>query len=151
MPSAGKCIIPQPPAILAQPQNVTVITGDDANFSVAAWGTGPLSYQWYWNGTNSLTDGAKVSGARNATLTIMVGGRAEALERVRPLLQLLGKTITLCGGHGAGHGGVEEVLRDAREERLEELKRDVVDAAVAEVLEAPGRHALAGAGFPHQG
>lgn len=43
-----------------------------------------------------------VKGAQAATLTIMVGGRAEALECVRPLLQLLGKTITLCGGHGAG-------------------------------------------------
>jgi 3-hydroxyisobutyrate dehydrogenase-like beta-hydroxyacid dehydrogenase len=43
-----------------------------------------------------------VKGAQAATLTMMVGGKAEVLERVRPLLQLLGKTITLCGGHGAG-------------------------------------------------
>jgi 3-hydroxyisobutyrate dehydrogenase-like beta-hydroxyacid dehydrogenase len=43
-----------------------------------------------------------VKGAQAATLTMMVGGKAEALERVRPLLQLLGKTITHCGGHGAG-------------------------------------------------
>lgn len=41
-------------------------------------------------------------GARNATLTIMVGGDAQALERVRPLLQTLGKTITHCGDSGAG-------------------------------------------------
>src|ERR1700722_8551755 len=32
-------------------------------------------------------------GARNATLSIMVGGDALALERVRPLLETLGKTI----------------------------------------------------------
>jgi len=43
-----------------------------------------------------------VKGAQAATLTIMAGGRAEVLERARPLLQLLGKTITHCGGHGAG-------------------------------------------------
>ena len=43
-----------------------------------------------------------VKGAQAATLTMMVGGKGEVLERVRPLLQLLGKTITLCGGHGAG-------------------------------------------------
>jgi len=43
-----------------------------------------------------------VKGAQAATLSIMVGGRPEVLERVRPLLQLLGKTITHCGGHGAG-------------------------------------------------
>jgi 3-hydroxyisobutyrate dehydrogenase-like beta-hydroxyacid dehydrogenase len=43
-----------------------------------------------------------VKGAQAATLSMMVGGRPEVLERVRPLLQLLGKTITHCGGHGAG-------------------------------------------------
>ncbi|WP_404991754.1 NAD(P)-dependent oxidoreductase [Cupriavidus pauculus] len=41
-------------------------------------------------------------GAQAATLTIMVGGRAEALEKVRPLLECLGKTITHIGGNGAG-------------------------------------------------
>jgi 3-hydroxyisobutyrate dehydrogenase/2-hydroxy-3-oxopropionate reductase len=41
-------------------------------------------------------------GAQAATLTIMVGGRAEALETVRPLLECLGKTITHIGGNGAG-------------------------------------------------
>jgi 3-hydroxyisobutyrate dehydrogenase-like beta-hydroxyacid dehydrogenase len=43
-----------------------------------------------------------VKGAQAATLTMMVGGKADVLDRVRPLLLLLGKTITLCGGHGAG-------------------------------------------------
>ena len=43
-----------------------------------------------------------VKGAQAATLSMMVGGKPEVLERVRPLLQLLGKTITHCGGHGAG-------------------------------------------------
>jgi 2-hydroxy-3-oxopropionate reductase len=41
-------------------------------------------------------------GAQKATLSIMVGGKADVLERVRPLLQLLGTTITHVGGHGAG-------------------------------------------------
>jgi 2-hydroxy-3-oxopropionate reductase len=41
-------------------------------------------------------------GARNGTLTIMVGGSAEALEKVRPVLQAMGKTITLVGGPGSG-------------------------------------------------
>jgi len=43
-----------------------------------------------------------VRGAQAATLSIMVGGNADILERVRPLLQLLGKTITHCGAAGAG-------------------------------------------------
>lgn len=43
-----------------------------------------------------------VRGAQDATLSLMVGGKAEVLERVRPMLQLLGTTITHCGGAGAG-------------------------------------------------
>lgn len=41
-------------------------------------------------------------GAKNATLSIMVGGPPEALEKVRPLLQHMGKTITHCGPSGSG-------------------------------------------------
>jgi 2-hydroxy-3-oxopropionate reductase len=41
-------------------------------------------------------------GARDGTLTIMVGGPAEALERARPALEAMGKTITHVGESGAG-------------------------------------------------
>jgi len=41
-------------------------------------------------------------GARNATLAIMAGGTAEVLERVRPLLEKLGKTLVHVGPNGAG-------------------------------------------------
>lgn len=41
-------------------------------------------------------------GAVNGTLTIMVGGKAEALERARPALQAMGQTITHIGASGAG-------------------------------------------------
>lgn len=41
-------------------------------------------------------------GARNATLTIMVGGEVEALEKVMPVFQAMGKTITHVGDAGAG-------------------------------------------------
>ncbi|MDK9724935.1 MAG: NAD(P)-dependent oxidoreductase [Sterolibacteriaceae bacterium MAG5] len=41
-------------------------------------------------------------GAANATLSIMVGGEAAALARVRPLLEKLGKTIVHVGPSGAG-------------------------------------------------
>jgi 2-hydroxy-3-oxopropionate reductase len=41
-------------------------------------------------------------GARNATLTIMIGGPAEALERTRPVFEAMGKTITHVGESGAG-------------------------------------------------
>ncbi len=41
-------------------------------------------------------------GARNATLAIMVGGPQEALEKVMPVFQAMGKTITRIGDAGAG-------------------------------------------------
>ena len=41
-------------------------------------------------------------GAKAASLTIMVGGEAEAFERVKPLFQLIGKNITLVGAAGDG-------------------------------------------------
>jgi len=41
-------------------------------------------------------------GAREATLTIMVGGRPEVFDRARPIFETLGKNITLIGGIGSG-------------------------------------------------
>jgi len=41
-------------------------------------------------------------GAQQASLSIIVGGDAAVLERARPLLEKLGRTITHVGGHGAG-------------------------------------------------
>jgi 3-hydroxyisobutyrate dehydrogenase len=41
-------------------------------------------------------------GAQKGTLSIMVGGKPEVLERVRPVLEVMGKTITLVGPVGSG-------------------------------------------------
>jgi 2-hydroxy-3-oxopropionate reductase len=41
-------------------------------------------------------------GARNAALTIMIGGPDAAFERAKPLFELMGKNITLVGGNGDG-------------------------------------------------
>ena len=41
-------------------------------------------------------------GAREARLTIMVGGEAAAFERAQPIFQKIGRTITLMGAAGAG-------------------------------------------------
>nr|KAJ3418508.1 hypothetical protein HK105_008232 [Polyrhizophydium stewartii] len=42
-------------------------------------------------------------GAVNGTLTFMVGGDDEAVfERVKPILQGMGKNIVYCGKHGSG-------------------------------------------------
>ena len=41
-------------------------------------------------------------GAKNATLSIMVGGSEAAFTTVKPLFELMGKNITLVGGNGDG-------------------------------------------------
>ncbi|HEY9445942.1 MAG TPA: 2-hydroxy-3-oxopropionate reductase [Burkholderiales bacterium] len=41
-------------------------------------------------------------GARNAALTIMVGGSEATFAKVQPLFELMGKNITLVGGNGDG-------------------------------------------------
>ena len=41
-------------------------------------------------------------GAKNATLSIMVGGTDAGFARIKPLFELMGKNITLVGGHGDG-------------------------------------------------
>jgi 3-hydroxyisobutyrate dehydrogenase len=75
-------------------------------------------------------------GAKNATLSIMVGGDPEAFERVKPLLGHMGKTVTYCGPSGAGqltklvnqilvsvtNLAVSEALNFARANKLDENK-----------------------------
>ena len=41
-------------------------------------------------------------GARNASLSIMVGGEEQEVQRIRPLLALMGKTVVHQGGPGRG-------------------------------------------------
>ena len=51
------------PVITTQPANQTVTVGDSASLSVAAIGSGTLSYQWFFGGT-------ALSGATGATLSL---------------------------------------------------------------------------------
>ncbi len=66
------------PTIATQPAatQATVLNGT-ATVTVAANGTGPFTYQWKLNGTN-LVNGANVSGANAATLTLTNVGAAQA-------------------------------------------------------------------------
>jgi hypothetical protein len=40
-----------PPTITTQPQSLTLLTGQNAVFSVVAGGSSPFTYQWYFNGS----------------------------------------------------------------------------------------------------
>ena len=41
-------------------------------------------------------------GAKNATLSIMVGGDEKVFEKIKPIFELMGKNINLVGGNGDG-------------------------------------------------
>jgi hypothetical protein len=56
---------PTAPFIVAQPQSITVASGENASFTVFASGTANLNYQWYFN-TNT-----PVPNATNALLTLI--------------------------------------------------------------------------------
>lgn len=62
-------------------------------------------------------------GARNATLTIMVGGSEQALQTVMPIFQAMGKTITHIGEPGAGQiaKGANQIMVAAQMVAMGEL------------------------------
>jgi hypothetical protein len=66
-----------PPLITQQPQSQTVLSFSSASFTVAASGTGPLSYQWRKGGTN-LVDGGNVSGSATTNLILASVGLGDA-------------------------------------------------------------------------
>jgi len=55
------------PIITGQPASQAAVVGMNVVFLVTASGTGPLGYQWVFNGTN-LFDGGQISGATSASL-----------------------------------------------------------------------------------
>lgn len=80
-------------------------------------------------------------GAIQGTLTIMAGGDRDAFERVRPLFEAMGRTISYIGGNGAGQVAkacnqiVTGVGVAAVAEALNFARKSGVDAgAVGEVL-----------------
>ena len=66
-----------PPMIVTQPHSQSVASFQSAAFSVAATGTGPLTYQWRKNGTN-LVDGGNITGSITTNLHIAVVTLADA-------------------------------------------------------------------------
>jgi hypothetical protein len=66
-----------PPAITAQPQSATNVTGTTASFSANASGSAPLSLRWRLNGA-PLSDGGRISGSATFTLTISNAQPADA-------------------------------------------------------------------------
>ncbi|PKO83769.1 MAG: 2-hydroxy-3-oxopropionate reductase [Betaproteobacteria bacterium HGW-Betaproteobacteria-11] len=101
------------------------------------------------------------AGAIDATLSIMVGGRAECVEKLRPLFTLLGRSVTHVGTCGAGQVAkscnqilagvtvlaVAEALHLARQSGVDPAKvREALlgGFAYSKILEHHGRRMLEG-------
>lgn len=90
------------PALLSQPTNVTVATGNNATFAVTASGSAPLAYRWYFNNvlqsstTNSLTIINAQAGNAGDYFVIVSNAVGVATSRVA--------TLTLSGGDTDGDG-----------------------------------------------
>ena len=54
-------------SITKQPTALTVVAGNTGSFSLTATGNGSLTYQWYYNTSNSTSGGTAISGATSST------------------------------------------------------------------------------------
>jgi gliding motility-associated-like protein len=87
--------VDQPVAITGQPAAVTQCTGTNASFSVTATGNS-LNYQWRVNGA-SLSNGANISGANSATLSIVNISAGDAGTYDVVITNSCGTTATSAG------------------------------------------------------
>ena len=65
------------PSISQQPASLSVISGQNAVFTVTANGASPLKYRWRKNGT-PLVNGGNITGATNAALTVSAVDASDA-------------------------------------------------------------------------
>lgn len=65
---AGMCALPA--SIVTEPASQAVAVGTNALLSVAATGSPPLSYQWFYNGT-PLSDALRIRGSTNNQLLLV--------------------------------------------------------------------------------
>ena len=89
-PGGGTPVVP---TIITPPANVAVFPGADARFVVAATGTGPLTYQWRFNGN-------AISGATGPVLTLPAVSGANAGQY----------TVEVRNGVGAALSGAAQLI-----------------------------------------
>jgi len=97
-------VVSSAPFILKQPQTQTVAAGASATFTVTASGQPTPTYQWYRNG-------ATVSGAQSATLTLTNAQTANAGTYTATIANALGSvssdpaTLTVTGSTSSSSSG----------------------------------------------
>ena len=92
LPAAAPTPAPTAPAITLRPASQTVATGQSASFTVGAFGSEPLSYQW-------ARDGAPIAGRSFPRICLGVnalpGGRGERCGHVG-ILHVCAAKLTPC-------------------------------------------------------
>ena len=111
------------PLITSQPANATVTEGNTAQFSVAATGTAPLTYQWRRNGaaiagaTSSVYATPALTIADNATqYSVVVTNSAGAVSSASALLTVNAglSELSLLAGTSTGLGYLDGASSTAR-------------------------------------
>jgi hypothetical protein len=109
-----------PPQITAQPANASVTVGQSAAFNVVASGSGTLTYQWYWYGTNvpgaassSWTTPPTVIGNSNSAVYVTVRNAYGSVTSVVATLTVTASTQTVHyyyvapnGNDSTGNGSI---------------------------------------------
>jgi hypothetical protein len=92
----------QPPVITSQPISRTVTAGQTANFTVAATGTAPMTYQWKKNGTtisgamsSTYTTPAETTSDSGAQFSVAVSNSAGNAASVAAILTVNAATLVL--------------------------------------------------------
>jgi len=104
---------PVPPTIALHPGNQTVVLGGYTTLSAAATGTKPLSYQWFFNGANAITDATNPSvrltyvtfadaGAYSVRVTNIAGETNSNAANVTIAPTTLSLVLTQCWALPAG-------------------------------------------------
>jgi beta-galactosidase len=94
-----------PPTFTTQPASQTVAVGQTATFTVAASGTGSLTYQWYKNGSpvtgataTTYTTPAAAAADNGALFTVLVTNAGGAVVSGNATLTVTGGTCTAAPG-----------------------------------------------------
>jgi hypothetical protein len=127
--SAGKCREAVPPTITSQPVNQTATAGETVSFIVSVAGTGPLSYQWRFNGAdlNGATQSSLVlsnvrlaqAGDYSVVVANSVGAATSAVAVL--VVNLPPATVRVVSANGAGGAEVNvpvELLANGNENAL---------------------------------
>ena len=83
------------PGIVTQPASRGMFIGSDVNFSTTVVGTGPLGYQWYFNGT-PLGDSAHIAGSTTASLIISNAQASDAGSYSMVITNAIGSNATIA-------------------------------------------------------